>query len=143
MFEKIVEPCHFLLNNFPDALASKSYLDTRLQSQTQKKWEFGYFPNTTNLPALLDLVGEEELIKQELLSPGTIDDTLSHRRVVKNFFEDHPLIMPQRDTYGKIVALIGRTLLPEPLRQAKGIYKYKNTSFKKGHYLFGLYENKQ
>jgi len=51
--------------------------------------------------------------------------------------------MPQRDTYGKIVALIGRTLLPEPLRQAKGIYKYKNTSFKKGHYLFGLYENKQ
>jgi DNA primase len=139
MLETITQQCQFLLNNFPDAQASKSYLNSRLQPSTQQQWGFGYFPNTTNLPVLLDLVGEETLIKQDLLSLTSPPS----KRVVKNFFEDHPLIMPQRDTYGNIIALIGRTLLPEPIRQSKNIIKYKNTSFKKGHYLFGLYENKQ
>lgn len=142
-YDKIVESCRYLLENFPGAQASKSYLDSRLDSATQEKWGFGYFPNTANLSVLIDLVGEETLTKLDLLSSGTIEDSLSPRRVLKNFFEDHPLIMPQRDTYGKVVALIGRTLLPESIRQAKGLIKYKNTSFKKGNYLFGLYENKQ
>ena len=143
-YDKIVESCRYLLENFPGAQASKSYLDSRLGSENQEKWGFGYFPDTSNLSVLIDLVGEEALTKLDLLSSGTIEDSLSPRRILKNFFEDHPLIMPQRDTYGKVVALIGRTLLPEPIRQAKGLIKYKNTAnYKKSHYLFGLYENKQ
>jgi DNA primase len=143
MYEKIVEPCQFLLNNFPEAQASKSYLDSRLNPESQTKWGFGYFPDIQNLSVLTDLVGEEALMKLELLTASRIEDSLSPRRVMRDFFEDHPLIMPQRDTYGKVVALVGRTLLSETARQAKKLAKYKNTIFKKGNYLFGLYENKQ
>ena len=82
-------------------------------------------------------------MKLELLTSSRIEDSLSPRRVMRDFFEDHPLVMPQRDTYGKVVALIGRTQLPETARQAKKLAKYKNTVFKKGNYLFGLYENKK
>jgi DNA primase len=143
MYDKIVESCRFLLNNYPGAQASKSYLDSRLSPEIQEKWGFGYFPDTQNLSVLIDLVGEEALIKLELLSSGTIEDSLSPRRILRNYFEDHPLIMPQRDTYGKVIALIGRTLLPESIRQTKDLSKYKNTKFKKSHGLFGLFENKQ
>lgn len=143
MLDKIVESCQFLLDNYPVAQASKSYLDNRLQIESQRKWGFGYFPDIQNLPVLTDLVGEESLLENELLATSQIEDSLSPRRVMRDYFEDHPLIMPQRDTYGEIVALIGRTLLPEPIRQARKLSKYKNTHFKKGNYLFGLFENKQ
>lgn len=143
MLEKIVESCQFLLDNFPEAQASKSYLDSRLNQESQKKWGFGYFPNINNLSALTDLIGEEALIESELLTSGQVEDAMSPRRVMRDFFEDHPLIMPQRDAYGKVVALVGRTLLPESAYQAKKVGKYKNTSFKKRNHLFGLYENRQ
>jgi DNA primase len=55
--------------------------------------------------------------------------------------------MPFRNIYGKIVAMVGRNLLTDQERKDKKISKYKNTAesteFKKGHLLFGLYENKQ
>ena len=143
MLEKIVEPCRFLLNNFPGAQESKSYLDSRLSLESQKKWGFGYFPDIYNISTLIDLVGENTLTKADLLTSSQIVDSLSPRRIMRNFFEDHPLVMPQRDTYGEVVAFIGRTLLPEKIRQDKKIAKYKNTTFKKGNYLFGLFENKQ
>jgi DNA primase catalytic core len=135
MYEKIVESCRFLLKNYPDAQASKSYLDSRLDPESQDKWGFGYFPGIQNISALTSLVGEANLIKLGLLTsrnswaPGDL----------KDFFEDQPLVMPFRDAYGKIVALIGRTILDKISHQAK----YKNTVFKKGSHLFGLYENKQ
>lgn len=143
MYEKIVESCQFLLNNYPEAQASKSYLDSRLDPESQDKWGFGYFPGIQNISVLTNLVGESALMKIELLTSRDIEDSLAPRRILRDFFEDHPLIMPFHDTYGKIVALVGRTLLDEPTRQAKKIVKYKNTVFKKGNYLFGLYENKQ
>lgn len=142
-YEKIAESCQFLLNNYPGAQASKSYLDSRLNKESQERWGFGYFPNLNDISVLTDLVGEEMLAKKELLVSGMIEDSLAPRRVMRDFFEQHPLIMPQKDQYGKIVGLIGRTLLPEAIRQKTGLIKYKNTSFKKGNYLFGLYENKQ
>jgi DNA primase len=46
-----------------------------------------------------------------------------------------------------VVAIVGRTMLPEAEYKAKKISKYKNTAesslFIKGNNLFGLYENKQ
>jgi len=136
MLNKIAESCHFLLNNYPDAYASKSYLDLRLSLDSQNKWEFGYFPNKQNISALTSLVGEDDLSKLELLSSNNIEDIAGPRRKIYNYFEDHPLIMPQRDAYGKVIALIGRTVSNNP-------FKYKNTKFKKGNHLFGLYENKK
>jgi DNA primase len=143
MLEKIAESCQFLLKNYPNAQASQSYLDSRLDVDSQEKWGFGYFPDIENISALTDLVGESCLIKQKLLTTSIIEDSLAPRRILKDFFENHPLVMPQRNAYGKIVALIGRSLLDEKTRQENKIEKYKNTSFKKGNHLFGLYENKQ
>lgn len=136
MLDIITESCHFLLNNYPDAYASKLYLDSRLNSDSQNKWEFGYFPNKQNISALTSLVGKDILKKLELLSSDDIEDITGPRRKIFNYFEDHPLIMPQRDVYGKIIALIGRTV-------SNNSFKYKNTKFKKGNHLFGLYENKR
>ena len=55
--------------------------------------------------------------------------------------------MPFKDPYGKIVGLVGRTLLSSDEMKQQNIPKYKNSKeskkFKKGNLLFGLYENKQ
>jgi len=147
MLEKVTESCSFLLENYPEAQNCKSYLDSRLSFECQNKWNFGYFPGMQNIAALTDLVGEELLIKLKLLYVNNFEDSLSPRRVVTNYFEDHPLVMPFRNTYGKIVALVGRTLLDENSRKQKNVIKYKNThgtqDFEKSTLLFGLYENKQ
>jgi len=147
MLDKIVESCRFLLDNYPEAQASKSYLDSRLNVESQEKWGFGYFPGMQNISALTDFVGKDTLFQLDLLTYRDIEDSFSPRRIVKNYFEDHPLIMPFRNTYGKVVSLVGRTLLDEDARKEKAIAKYKNTQksseFVKGNLLFGLYENKQ
>jgi DNA primase len=143
MLDKIAESCRFLLDNYPEAQASKSYLDSRLSVGSQDKWGFGYFPGIQNISALTDLVGRETLVQLELLTSRDIEDSFSPRRIVRNFFEDHPLVMPFKDTYGKVVALVGRSLLDDAAREGTEISKYKNTTFKKGNFVFGLYENKQ
>jgi len=143
MLEKIVESCRFLLNSYPDARPSKSYLDSRLSDKSQELFQFGYFPGVQNMSVLTDLVGEEALAKEKLLFSKEIEDSLFPRKVQYCYFEDYPLVMPFKDPYGKVVGLVGRTLLPDKEQKEKGISKYKNTKFEKGNFLFGLYENKQ
>jgi len=147
MLEKIVESCSFLLNNYPEAQPSKSYLDSRLKISSQEAFGFGYFPGVENMSVLADLVGEESLRKEKLLFTRDIEDSLFPRKVQSSYFEDYPLIMPFRDPYGKAVGLVGRSLLSDVERSKTKLSKYKNTSespvFKKGNLLFGLYENKQ
>src|SRR5208282_348364 len=144
MLDKIAESCRFLLDNYPEAQASKSYLDSRLNAESQEKWGFGYFPGIQNISALTDLVGREALFKLDLLSSNPFYPQI----VTWNYFEDHPLVMPFKDTYGKVVALVGRSLLDDKGRKDNNIdSKYKNTQktdeFAKGNLLFGLYENKR
>jgi DNA primase len=144
MYEKIVESCQFLLNNFPEAQEAKAYLDSRLNKESQDLFQFGYFPNIRNLSALTDLVDDKELRDIKLLYSRTIEDSLFPRTINLLYFEEHPLIMPFRDPHGNIMALVGRCLLEEEERKARKIHKYYNTTpFKKGNCLFGLYENKQ
>lgn len=147
MLNKIVESCNFLLNKYPAAQIYKTYLDSRLNQTSQDKFLFGYFPGIKDMSSLSDIVGEDELKKLELLASKEITDSLFPRKVLWNYFENHSLIMPFRDTYGKIVALVGRTLLSSEEMKKVNISKYKNTKetneFKKGNLLFGLYENKQ
>src|SRR5579863_2778236 len=144
MFEKVVESCRFLLENYPEAQEAKSYLDSRLSKASQELFQFGYFPNSNNIQVLADLVGEESLLKDELMYHKYMEDSLFPRRLKICYFEQHPLIMPFRDPYGEIAGIVGRTLLSEDERKAKKIVKYKNTKdFKKGYRVFGLYENKQ
>lgn len=147
MLEKIVESCSFLLNNYPEANICKSYLDSRLKEDSQNNFQFGYFPNTSNISVLTDLVGEDALRQEKLFYTYQVEDSLSPRRVKFCYFEDHPLIMPFKNVYGQVAGLVGRTLLSESERKSKKIVKYKNTSesplFKKGNLVFGLYENKK
>jgi len=146
MLDKIVESCRYLLDNFPGAEECRNYLDNRLDRKSQEKFQFGYFPEIENLNVLTDLVSEDELIKEKLITYKSIEDSLFPRVVKEKFFDNQPLILPFRDPYGRIVGLVGRTLMSEEDRKEVGAQKYKNTAespvFKKGHLLFGLYENK-
>lgn len=136
-----------MLNNYPEAQTSKSYLDSRLTEESQETFQFGYFPGVENIKVLTDLVGEDLLRKEKLLYTRDIEDSLFPRKIPSCYFEDYPLVMPFCDAYGKPVGLVGRTLLDEEERKIKKISKYKNTlesvNFKKGNLLFGLHENKQ
>ena len=144
MLEKIMESCRFLLKNYPEAQGSKSYLDSRLNKDSQELFQFGYFPGVENISVLIDLVGEETLREEGLYYLSKeIEDSLFPRRIPTSYFQDHPLILPFRNPYGKIVGIVGRTLLPDAEQKKRKLNKYKNTKFEKGNVVFGLYENKK
>lgn len=143
MLSKITESCRFLLNNYPEAQECRDYINSRLTQDSQEKFQYGYFPGVQNIIALTTLVGEETLRKQKLFYTKDIEDSLGPRSVPQCYFENYPLVLPFKDTYGNIVALVGRTLLSEEERKAQQLSKYKNTIFQKGNYIFGLFENKQ
>lgn len=142
-FEAIADICHNLLNEFPAAKEFRNYIDSRLSKENQKKFKIGYFPQSQYIDLLIREIGEETLIEAELIRKWEFTDSLCHTAINKPFFEDHPLIFPYRDAYGNIVGFIGRSLLPEAVRKEAKIIKYKNTDFKKGQSLFGLYEAKE
>jgi len=143
MLDNIIESCQYLLNNYPDAQACRDYLDSRLNTESQSFFQFGYFPNESNIKVLTTIIGDDTLRSLELEYSKDIEDALSPRKINFSFFENYPIVMPFKDAYGKIVAIVGRTLLSEEERKEKKIAKYKNTKFTKGNNLFGLYENKQ
>lgn len=144
MYDKIVESCRYLLNNFYGAKEVKAYLDSRLKFESQEKFQFGYFPDILNLSVLTDMIDEQELRDNKLLSTRTIEDSLYPRTINNLVFENNPLIMPFRDAHGKIVAIVGRSLLSDHELKSRGVHKYLNTiGFKKSQYLFGLFESKQ
>jgi DNA primase catalytic core len=145
MLDSIVKSCRFLLNNFPEAQTCKSYIDSRLSMESQEVFEFGYFPNATNIQALIDLVGAKDLKESKLIYHKDIEDAFCPRQITFCYFEDYPMVLPFKDAYGQVVALVGRSLLSDEDRKKKGgIPKYKNTTpFAKSNHVFGLYENKQ
>lgn len=147
MFDELVEACQFLLHNYPEAQDVRSYLNARVDENTQKKFQFGYFPDNYHLPVLSSLIGEGTLSKEKILFIKITEDTQYPRTIKYSHFENQPLIMPYKDPYGNVVGLVGRSILPEVEIKKNKIAKYKNTaeskSFKKGHLLFGLYENKK
>lgn len=156
MLDKIVESCQYLLHNFPDADYVRSYLNSRLNISSQELFQFGYFPPINNISCLTDLIGEDALYNAGLLVPSYINNIYDPQYANENsnimklnysYFEDFQLIMPFKNAYGKSVGLVGRTMLSDDDMKSKNISKYKNTKqsefFKKGNFLFGLYENKK
>jgi DNA primase len=147
MLSKIIDSCRFLLENFPEAQNAREYLNSRLNTESRETFQFGFFPRINELKVLTDMIGEDALLQAELLYYREIEDSLCLRRIPVSYFEDYPVVMPFRNIYGEVVAIIGRTLLNETEMKLKGISKYKNTrsskQFEKGHLVYGLYENKQ
>jgi DNA primase catalytic core len=172
-FEEVVKACSFLLCDFHGAEPVRNYLNNRLTPEAQEKFEFGYFPNEENISLLTGLVSESTLLKCKLLYEKIVNDFSEDPwdyiddsdlensgachseskvfknnkvakqlgRIVKPVLKDHNLIMPYKDAYGNVIALVGRTVAEN--YQDLGIPKYKNTSFEKGHHLFGLSEAKR
>jgi DNA primase len=137
--ETIVQSCQYLLHSCPDAEEVFEYIKDRVSSESQKKFLFGYFPPSSKLNLLTGLIGEDLLKEHRLLFSRNNLDSCKFL----NYFEDHPMVLPYKDVYGNIIALIGRSILSEAERKERKISKYKNTVFNKGNHLFGLYEAKQ
>jgi DNA primase len=144
MLNNIINSCRYLLNNYPAAQPTLDYLNSRLTSESQERFQFGYFPGPEDLVALTSLVDESDLIEKKLLFIRTISDSLYPRIIKSGYFDDYPLIMPIKDVYGSPIALVGRTIMDEDQRKSKNLSKYKYTmDFTKTNNVFGLYENKQ
>jgi DNA primase len=143
MLNQISESCRYLLQHYPNAQEARDYLNNRLTKESQEKFQFGYYPPINQLSALTDFIGKDELLQHKLIYPKEMEDSSGYRSINISYFENHPLTLPFKDQYGKVVALVNRSLLPEKEREIKKIIKYKNTVFKKGNYLYGLFENKQ
>ncbi len=139
MFKQITKICQELLADSPHAESVRDYLDCRLNREVQKEFQMGYFPNTENFPLLVDVIGKERLVKSDLFYYRFLDGEL----VLSSMLENHSMVMPYKNAYGKVIALVGRTVLPEEEFKKLGISKYKNTSFKKKNHLFGLEKAKQ
>lgn len=144
MLQHIISSCRYLLNNYPAANSVLEYLNGRLNQESQEKFQFGFFPDPEHLIALTSLVDESFLINNDLLYVKTINDSLYPRIMKSGYFDEHPLIMPIKNIYGAPIALVGRSILDEKIRQEKKINKYKYTkNFTKTTNVFGLYENKK
>lgn len=142
MLKLITESCQYLLKNFPPAEDCKDYLNSRLSVNSQNLFQFGYFPPIKYIDSLINLVGNDTLLNMKLFYSKCIEDSMCQRSVYYNYFENHPLILPFKNVYGDIVAIVGRSLLSDVSRKQFNIAKYKNTVFPKGDHLFGLFENK-
>jgi DNA primase len=135
LFEEVVEACSYILHHDPVAKEAKSYLDSRIPEEAQKRWGFGYFPADENLGFLRSLVDEKELDAGKLISQRRVSGAISWH----GHFHHHNLIMPFRDDHGDIVALLGRSLLSDEQQKELGLQKYKYTlGSSKDLYVFGL-----
>ncbi len=138
LFSDVLSACATLLKYHPIAESTRQYLNSRCSDIYQKEFNFGYFPKQSELDHLLNLLDDGEyklkelglLYKKEIISDGIFikENTLK--------LENHNLIMPYKNLYGDIIALVGRTLLPK--EEQINISKYKNTEFHKNKHLFGL-----
>lgn len=139
MLNEIVELGQELLNTHPNAKSIKDYLNTRISNQAQKDFQMGYFPNPDNFKLITNTLKEDDLIKSGLFYYKIFDGDKS----LGSSMENHNLIMPYKDAYGRIIGLVGRSILSDTERKLTKISKYKNTSFIKANHLFGLYKAKE
>lgn len=140
--EQIIKQCRVLLNH-PNAEYHRNYLDNRISHVMQERFIFGYFPGSKDIHLLSDVIGMDALKELGLIYNWDFEDSLGPRTMYVNYFEEQSLVMSYKDVYGRVVALVGRSLLSDKEREDKGIEKYKNTKFTKGNHLFGLNDARQ
>ena len=141
-FDDVISCCSELLITLPSAKPALNYVNGRLSSASQMKFEFGYFPDNKNLSMLQSVVGEDKLSKLDLIYDKIIQDGVANRMIRHSVLENHNLVMPYKDVYGNIIAIVGRSLLNDAERHEIDIPKYKNTVFDKRSHLFGLFDAK-
>lgn len=139
--DKFISVCGELLYSHPIAEPARIYLDNRLPENVQREFGFGFCPPQNQLDILFSFCDRNYLLDNHLLYREWVNGESGE--VLACPLQQHNLILPYRDLYGKVIALVGRTLLNDEERVEKGIAKYKNTSFKKSRHLFGLHTAKE
>lgn len=135
LFNEVCKACSNLLHgNHPVAKPAKAYLNSRVSQKNQSEYQFGYYPGDDYLDMLTNIVGNETLLELGLIYPKYVKDGFKKN---KSILSDHNLIMPYKDLYGNIIALVGRNLQSDEEREEK-ISKYKNSAFSKSLNLFGI-----
>lgn len=136
LFE-VVSACKQLLKS-NEADETRSYVDSRISTYNQNKFDFGYFPTDEKLDLLFSKVKQPVLIKLGLVF---FNENSSYKRSMLN---QHNLVIPIKDDYGNIVALVGRNSLSSEEQKKLEIQKYKYTyGYSKSCNLFGLYHAKK
>ncbi len=136
-FQEVLTVCQNLLYE-PIAQDAKKYLDERVSLYNQKKFGFGYFPDDDNINLLLSKVDREKLLSLKLLWKKYVPDGEVVTILDCGTLAHHNIIMPYKDMYGNIIALVGRTIYSDEERKRLGQPKYKTTNFIKSVQLFGL-----
>jgi DNA primase len=130
-----MDACVYVLHHDPVAREAKWYLNGRIPEAAQKHWEFGFFPADESLGFLRSLLDDDVLEAAKVISQRRVSGCKSWH----GHFHQHNLVMPFRDDHGDIVALLGRSLLPDEQQKELGLQKYKYTlGSSKDLYVFGL-----
>lgn len=113
----------------------RHYISGRISAESQKAFEFGWFPPNEHLDSLYDFIDAQELENSGLL----YEKIVAGGQVKTGHFNQHNLVLPFRDEYGEVASIVGRTLMTDEQRTEVQINKYKYTfSNNKQNYLFGL-----
>lgn len=121
---KLSEICHVNLKN---SSRCQKYLAGRgISDQAISDFKIGFFPQ--NINTLTKYVSDDVLKKLAIID-------YSENSTFSEFFY---LVFPIISEYGDTEAIAGRTLLSDDEREAIGIPKYKNSSYKKSRNLYGL-----
>jgi DNA primase len=138
LLSEVIITCKQLLKSSKEADDVRNYIDNRISTYNQNKFDFGYFPPDDNLKLLSDIIEPTKLIKLGLVF---FNENVAYKR---SMLHQHNLIMPIKDDYGHIVALVGRNSLPPEEQKLLEIQKYKYTyGYSKSCNLFGLYHAKK
>jgi DNA primase len=132
ILRKVVQACQHLFWNSELARPARHYLNSRLDKDDQLIWKFGYFPSDDRISELTSIVDKAELEAFQLYYPKSFAGPHGH-------FSDHNLVMPFYNVHGEIIALLGRCLLTEEVRQERLLHKYKYTlGCQKDLFVYGL-----
>lgn len=135
ILHKLIRSCQHLLLTSESARFTRQYLNSRLSKQDQIIWQFGYFPDDNNLHNLLSVIPKSDLETVNLYYPKFVAGGCAPH----GHFAEHNLIMPFHNVHGEIVALLGRSLLPDNKLKDTLTQKYKyNTGCQKDLFVFGL-----
>lgn len=140
-YEQLIDVCCQMLYEHPIASDVLNYINNRLSIGIQQKFKLGFFPSQQQLDVLINLNGLDNLTSINLLYED-YNNTEQTQRIFYSPLQNHNLIIPYKDVYGNVIAIMGRTILSEEERKQIGLVKYKNTIFKKSKHLFGLFEAK-
>ena len=123
-----------------EAKAELEYISKRVPVEYHKLFKFGYIPS--KLPLIEEFIEDiKKTIPKDMDARNILYELklfYFKKNKINAFFEHNNLIIPYYNVYGKLVSIVGRTLLPEEIIKQNRIPKYKNLPFKRNKNLFGL-----